>query len=159
MKCRVPAVRTYSKFSRFLQKNCKIRTSVTRPCSSLKIKMLSTSEFGHFHCVSWWHFQASKDQQTQLVTSWSYLCVLLLCSSFSIGYAHPQRLPLTLHSYWSCSFSFLSIVMPKKAGSDPEILSNCWPIRLLVRLSKVLGTVVAMQITAHLQRNNLPARS
>ena len=53
-----------------------------------------------------------------------------------------------------------AIVRPilKKAGSDPELLSNYRPISLLPFLSKVLEKVVAKQLTAHLEKNNLLAR-
>jgi hypothetical protein len=50
-----------------------------------------------------------------------------------------------------------SILRPilKKAGSDPEILSNLRPASFL---SKALEKMVAKQMTAHLERNNLSAR-
>jgi len=46
----------------------------------------------------------------------------------------------------------------KKPGSDPELLSNYWPISLLPFLSKVLEKVVAKQLTASLDKHNLLAR-
>jgi len=39
-----------------------------------------------------------------------------------------------------------------KADSDPEVLSNYWPISLLLFLSKVLEKLVAKQVTTHFQK-------
>jgi len=62
---------------------------------------------------------------------------------------------------WVASSAFKAAIVKsilKKAGFDPEILSNYRPISLRPFLSKVLEKVVAKQLSAQLERNNLSAR-
>jgi len=122
--------------------------------------MPSPPEIRHFYCAS----------DADIVK-------LVKTSKRSSSPADPIPVPL-LCSIIDCIFpsvtqavnsSILSGVVPsafkaaiakpilKKAGSDPEIFSNYWPISLIPFLSKVLEKVVAKQLTTHLETINLSA--
>jgi len=121
----------------------------------------SSLEFRHFYCVSDSDNVKLVKTSKRISSPADPIHVPLLCSIIDcICPSVTQAINSSLTSGVVPSAFKATIVRPilKKAGSDPEILSNYRPISLLPFLSKVLQKMVAKQLTTPLERNNFSAR-